>query len=131
MRISDWSSDVCSSDLALACIREIARLRGLYPARPRTPQPLPEPEATPTNPHAVEDDVAEALAPERTAPEEESTPEDAPGTGAPGTATPTYPHAVTSDDAPHPPAEPQEPAAPPEPEEPEIDRKSTRLNSSH
>src|SRR3546814_1751565 len=35
---------------ALACIREIARLRGLYPARPRTPPPLPEPDATPTHP---------------------------------------------------------------------------------
>src|SRR3546814_14945553 len=76
---------------ALACIREIARLRGLYPARPRTPQPLPEPEATPTNPHAVEEDEETADA-----------------------ATPTYPHAVATDDAP---AWPDAPTAPEEPEE--------------
>src|SRR3546814_2958080 len=49
---------------ALACIREIARLRGLYPARPRTPQPLPEPDATPPNPPRVSEDVAEAHPPD-------------------------------------------------------------------
>ena len=61
----------------------------LPPRRRRTPEKLPEPEVTPTNPHAVEED--------------EETPE---------TATPTYPHAFAS----HAPAEPQEPAAAEEPE---------------
>src|SRR3546814_13929870 len=51
---------------ALSCIREIAKLRGLYPPRRRTPEPLPEPEVTPTNPHAAEDKDAEA--PEASAP---------------------------------------------------------------
>src|SRR3546814_5375359 len=103
---------------ALACIREIARLRGLYPARARAPQPLPEPEATPTNPHAVEDE------------DNASATETAAAEADPAAATPTYPHAVSPasgmpNAARYAPAEPHEPAAPMAP-----DRKSPRLNSN-
>src|SRR3546814_16071062 len=57
MRISDWSSDVCSSDLAQVTVPKLAPLP-LPPAPPAPPKPpkppkAPPPPAAPTAPQAM------------------------------------------------------------------------------
>src|SRR3546814_6201795 len=112
MRISDWSSDVCSSDLAQT-----------------TPDPATQDQATmPTDDSAMDQTTpTEQTAPttppmDQTAP---TTPDQTTTTPAPATPMAAAPTADAQN-----PAGGYEPSAPPMNGTPQ-DRKSTRLNSSH
>src|SRR3546814_4411329 len=102
MRISDWSSDVCSSDLAAAA--EPAVARAVQPAPP-LPAPVADEEAV-EQPHAPKAFPAPTPAPQE---------------------PPVVFDEPSPMDTPSPPVQRQ--SAPPP--APPADRKSTRLNSSH